>query len=173
MNWSTIIVAIVSGISTGFLTALVTPWAQWAVDVQRDRRESRREFIRRWKDFVTSSDIRALTESDDFYDFLQHLTPCESRELWGLVNEYDKKWKHFQSVELPKLRHEAKDAINDTSKFVANLPYGTPLDSQSAALERVRHINAIEASAKEEISEPLHKFMRQQLARFNDRWRLL
>lgn len=173
MDWSTIIVAVISGTSAGLLTALVTPWAQWAVDVRRDRRDSRREFIRKWKDFIASSDIRALTTSDDFYDFTQHLTDWESKELRELIKKYDEQWHHFQADELPRLRHEARDATNDTSNFLSSLPYGTPLDSKSAALEHVRYIEERTASFKEEISKPLRKFMRQQLARFNDRWGLL
>lgn len=173
MNWSTIIVAVVSGISTGFLTALITPWAQWAVDVRRDRRQSRHEFIERWKDFVASSDVRTLTDSDDYFDLVRRLTRSEKQQLRQLIEEYDKRWEHFQTVELPKLRHEAKDAINDESRFLANLAYGTSLDDKTVTLSCIQYVEEFTASAKQEISKPRHRFMREQLAKFNDRWRLL
>lgn len=45
MSFGELVVAVVAGAGGGTLAALVTPWAQWAVDKRRRRAERRAEII--------------------------------------------------------------------------------------------------------------------------------
>lgn len=57
LDWTTIIVAIVgavvTGVSTGFLSALVTPWSKLATDVKREKRKNREELLAFWDSLLS------------------------------------------------------------------------------------------------------------------------
>lgn len=108
MDWSTIVVAIASGISTGLLTALITPWAQWAVDMRRDRRRSRQELIEYWRKMIRDyDDVRLLTNEVHFPALARCLPSSSKKELSRLLTECDNQWEQFQVNELPNLEQKA------------------------------------------------------------------
>lgn len=62
---------------TSLITSIWTPWNNLAIDRERQRRKSREEKIRRWREFIASQEFQELDLDGD--DFLQHATYLELR----------------------------------------------------------------------------------------------
>jgi hypothetical protein len=92
LDWTTIIVAIVgaviTGVSTGFLSALVTPWSKLTTDIKREERESVRTLIQHWREYIkSSSSLLYLKDDVLFHDLVQRLKPAVYEELLMLTEQ--------------------------------------------------------------------------------------
>jgi len=182
MGWQTIIVAILSGVSTGFLTALVTPWAQWAVDVRKDRRKNRGELIKHWQTFLeTRSDILHLADDIRFQDLVKCLSQSARQELSQLIDEYEKQWDYFREVDLLRVRREAEAVVDAERKAIeegAFLPSGTLNIRKNTSYSNAQHlrtqyVNDYTSDTKEKLAKPLRVFLARELAILQKQWGLL
>lgn len=113
MDWTAIIVGVGSGISTGALAAFLTPWAQWAVDVRRDRRDNRLKFIQAWKIYVNNRYMHELSQNADFPSLVRTLTPTKRDQLQRLLKQYQLNWNEFEKEKLPSMDdYDKPDTIN-------------------------------------------------------------
>lgn len=63
MNWDIVVSAVV-GVIAGAIGSLIAPWVQWAVEKRRSLLQSRRETIRRWRDFIENFDFQNYKLAD-------------------------------------------------------------------------------------------------------------
>ena len=172
LDWVTIIVAVLTGTSAGFLSALLTPWAQFAVDIRKDERKNIRIIVEHLQDFIhAQSEILDLTEAVYFQEFILRLSPSIKHELFRLIDEYDKQLKHFLEVELPDVRRKAKKDLESEKKFIEKAANLTLAPSAQGGLLS-EYVSNIIFEKKQELAKPLRVFLAKQLAILKKRYRL-
>lgn len=144
MDWTAIIIGIGAGVMTGALAAFVTPWAQWAVDVRRDRRKQRTEFIQYWRELLNERSINLALKDPKFPSLLRRFSKKANLEFHDLYHEYEENLK------------TAKPSIKKTNEN----PTGIYVDIRAE-----KHL--------ESLGEPLRNFILNQLVDLEEKWKLL
>jgi hypothetical protein len=138
---------------TGTMAALLTPWAQWSVEVRKDRKTNRQEFVKLWMQYANHGSIRNLTKKGEFPSLLRALSSPAKRELEILLATYETK--------CTELDGKAFSWVDDGSGVTEIKFYHSPWSEEVLNAE------------KEKIGIPIRHFLFTQIAALREKWNLL
>ncbi len=162
------------------IAALITRNSQW--QIHRDSEEQKKgseshvrtaEYItdlaKYWQNYlVNNSSLLHLEKDIRYHELIQNLSSFEKDELSRQLDDYRKKLNEFNKFELPKLRTEAKNAVNHDLKMFKEI-IQPPADAALKNLLCSDYIRHSKDDVREKLEEPLRAFLAKELARLKNK----
>jgi uncharacterized membrane-anchored protein YhcB (DUF1043 family) len=83
-DWTTVAVAAVTGLGSGAVASLLTPWSQWGVDKRRQQRAARTKLVDDWRAMVARhlhNGGAQIIDDADYLKLRRHLSPERLKRL--------------------------------------------------------------------------------------------
>lgn len=156
------------------IAACITIWGHWQIHRSSNKQGKRGKIAADFETHLANeSNLLNLENDPQFYSLIQHLSSADKNELSSRFSDYKKQLNDFENFELPKLRAEAKKAVETDLQMLKNvrLPKDIiqlstlPADTRMKALLYSDYRESLEVEAREKIEEPLRTFLAEALAR--------